>query len=535
MAVIFYQTSKSYVLGTRELPKDSLVIGVAEEVITISYTGSLAVAASGGYSDFLDSEGTAYTSLYAFESALEHTESVSKDYVDIVSNTGGTATSLESLPLKPSMKVTITAAQPTWSYISTPYEGFMQKILLVNSTGTDITQAIPNTGGWVATDKKVVTIPANDSVEIEVWYTNSTYRVKCSGQLPTGFITEWTVSGDATARTITLPLVTNYSYNFIANWGDGTASTITASDSASRIHEYAANGVYRVEITGTCEAWSFNNAGDKLKVTDIIHWGNSTMFGGFKYFKGGMYGCANLKSFGKGVILASGNGCTTEAFMQAFALCILPKSVPVNLFSQHLLASTYGFYQVFLGNSSLETIPEGLWRLHTAVGLNGFRQAVMNCPKLRLNKYIFFAAGEESTRFLNRYSSFIECFSRSSFTGTQGSAPELWLCDFGESMTLDVAPATDWATGDIITGQTSGATCVIVSKTSALVYRMKQKVGTFTLGEVIGVTGTPAKLADQGAAKPTFSGDSDITDCFNGAGNSATSLDNYASIPARWI
>lgn len=85
-----------------------------------------------------------------------------------------------------------------------------------------------------------------------------------------------------------------------------------------------------------------------------------------------------------------------------------------------------------------------------------------------------------------------------------------------ETVALDVAPATDWAANDIITGQTSGTTCIVVAKLTALTYTVKDRTGLFTLGEVVGVTGTTAKLADQGATKPTFSG-SGYTDWTGGA------------------
>jgi hypothetical protein len=114
-------------------------------------------------------------------------------------------------------------------------------------------------------------------------------------------------------------------------------------------------------------------------------------------------------------------------------------------------------------------------------------------------------------------------------------APDLWTCDFGESITLSTAPATDWAPGDTITGQTSGATALIVSKTSSLVYRIRQYIGTFALGETVGVTGVPAKLAAQDGTHPTFSGGSPTSSlCFGGPGNSVTSLSNYADIPTGW-
>jgi uncharacterized phiE125 gp8 family phage protein len=73
-----------------------------------------------------------------------------------------------------------------------------------------------------------------------------------------------------------------------------------------------------------------------------------------------------------------------------------------------------------------------------------------------------------------------------------------------EILTLDAAPTTDWAAGDIITGQTSGETCVTVSKITALTYYVDSRSGTFTLDEIIGVTGNANKLKDQGAANPTF-------------------------------
>ena len=73
-----------------------------------------------------------------------------------------------------------------------------------------------------------------------------------------------------------------------------------------------------------------------------------------------------------------------------------------------------------------------------------------------------------------------------------------------ELMTCDVAPASAWAVGDLITGQTSTQTCTIVTVITTKTFIVKSRSGAFTLGEIIGVTGTPAKLADQGAAYPTI-------------------------------
>jgi len=78
-----------------------------------------------------------------------------------------------------------------------------------------------------------------------------------------------------------------------------------------------------------------------------------------------------------------------------------------------------------------------------------------------------------------------------------------------EILTLDVAPATEWGPGDLITGQSSGKACRAVEKVTNLTYRVRERTGAFTLGEIVGVTGTAAKLADQGAAHPTITAAAD--------------------------
>lgn len=71
-----------------------------------------------------------------------------------------------------------------------------------------------------------------------------------------------------------------------------------------------------------------------------------------------------------------------------------------------------------------------------------------------------------------------------------------------EILKIDVAPATDWAAADLLTGQTSTKTCIVVAKLTNYTYSIKSRTGAFTLDETIGVTGTAAKLANQGAAFP---------------------------------
>jgi hypothetical protein len=60
-----------------------------------------------------------------------------------------------------------------------------------------------------------------------------------------------------------------------------------------------------------------------------------------------------------------------------------------------------------------------------------FYQTFYNCRKLTLNDQIF-GPDLTTTRFLNQSVNFQECFRlNSSFTGTQGTAPELWTAAYG--------------------------------------------------------------------------------------------------------
>lgn len=74
-----------------------------------------------------------------------------------------------------------------------------------------------------------------------------------------------------------------------------------------------------------------------------------------------------------------------------------------------------------------------------------------------------------------------------------------------ELLTLDVAPGgAGWAAGETITGNTSGKTSIIVEVLTTTTYRIKNRDGAYTLGEVL-TNGTAT--ADQGAANPVASGD----------------------------
>ena len=316
------------------------------------------------------------------------------------------------------------------------------------------------------------------------------------------------------------------------DWGDGTVLKYTTTGIKSRT--YALAGTYRVRVSGSMTAGNirqdatgtYANA-PKVRATSVIKG-----ITGIANFRETLRGCTNLTAVPVDTF-RNYPAIAVSGFYATFQSCTGLTALPTDLFRYNTALSGEGFISTFYGCAGLTALPTDLFRYNTAVSTQGFYETFYGCTKLQLNSWIFFATGEEGTRFLNRVSNLEGCFRlAAAFTGTQGTAPTLWDADYGSVMTIDVAPVTDWAATDIITGQTSGATCVIISKVTSTTYRVFKNRGVFTLGEIIGVTGNADKLADQGAAHPTFTLIPVKANCFTG--HDAASLTNYGDIPADW-
>lgn len=268
-----------------------------------------------------------------------------------------------------------------------------------------------------------------------------------------GFITRWTVAGGGAANTITLPLYNSGVFNCNINWGDGTPdSTVTAFNDLDRIHTYILDGTYDVTITGECPGWAFAYAGDRLKIVAVVNWGTAGDFGGFQWLTEGFSGCTNLTSLGTGKIqskIALTNlyrtfrycGLTTipsglldnciylasVGLVETFADCVSLTAIPADLFKYCVLVDSV--QSIFNNCSILSTVPANTFRYNTAIISYGY--CFYGCVKLAFNKNIFYADGEQGTKFLNKSVNFYQCFNRASFIGVQGTAPDLWNCSFG--------------------------------------------------------------------------------------------------------
>ena len=110
-----------------------------------------------------------------------------------------------------------------------------------------------------------------------------------------GFVTTWLIAdGD---KSITLPLRSGFTYDMTVDWGDESSSEVTAYDDADRIHNYTTAGTKTVTITGTCQAWYFNNGGDKLKFRTVETWGDVGFTG--LGLENAFRGCTAATDFGE--------------------------------------------------------------------------------------------------------------------------------------------------------------------------------------------------------------------------------------------
>ncbi|MFD1062006.1 BspA family leucine-rich repeat surface protein [Winogradskyella litorisediminis] len=83
----------------------------------------------------------------------------------------------------------------------------------------------------------------------------------------------------------TNPAFTNY--NYTVDWGDGNIDTNVTGNIT---HTYAAVGTYNVSISGVFPAIYFNDEGDRLKIEEILSWGNIQWLS----MENAFYGCENL-------------------------------------------------------------------------------------------------------------------------------------------------------------------------------------------------------------------------------------------------
>jgi hypothetical protein len=264
-------------------------------------------------------------------------------------------------------------------------------------------------------------------------------------EIPNDFIsglTSLTTLTDAFNGCVTL---TKIGSNAFKNLPNLTAiNTVFSSCPITIIGDSAFEKCSKLTTTFFTFANSLTTIGDNaFKDCSGVTTGFASKFGNF----------SNLASIGANIF----SGCTAvTSFASTFQSCTSLTGITSNIFDTNI--NVTAFQSTFYGCTSLTTIPDGLFKYNT-LSIN-FSNTFYNCPKLQVNPWTFYLSDEESTRFNGKTVNFSSCFQRTTFTGVQGTAPDLWNCT--------------------------------------------------------GLTSTK-------------------TNCFDGNGNSVTSLSNYNDIPIAWL
>ena len=86
---------------------------------------------------------------------------------------------------------------------------------------------------------------------------------------------------------VEIPTNPNFTYNYTVDWGDGDIDTNVTGNIT---HTYTSAGSYTINISGTFPQIYFNNTGDRLKIEEILSWGNIQWLS----MENAFWGCRNL-------------------------------------------------------------------------------------------------------------------------------------------------------------------------------------------------------------------------------------------------
>jgi hypothetical protein len=246
-------------------------------------------------------------------------------------------------------------------------------------------------------------------------------------------------------------------YDCEVDWGDGNISYITSYNDINRIHTYAEEGTYWIEIKGSFTAWSMDSLSqlDKNKLRKVILW-SGKLFNGFNYLENAFSNCSNFTDIGDSPIKPYNyTGCLS---FNNFCSYTKVKSIKYSLFDEHLNATSFEycfsnnsnlisvcknifrrnikaitFEGAFSNNNKLETLPNNIFINNRKV--NNFSYLFLNTTRFIISPYIFYNQDEESTRF-NEVTdmNFSYLIARGSYNNyKKGIAPNLWNCTyFGE-------------------------------------------------------------------------------------------------------
>jgi hypothetical protein len=148
--------------------------------------------------------------------------------------------------------------------------------------------------------------------------------IKGGGATPPPVLTDFRMivktdnAGTSGSNQFTLPTASE-TYNYTVDWGDGVIENITVS--TAQTHTYPSAGIYTISITGTFPRISFNNGGDRLKVLEVVNFGEV----GWARLDLAFFGCANMKINP----FATGLFTSITTMQRAFLNCTVNNFFPI--------------------------------------------------------------------------------------------------------------------------------------------------------------------------------------------------------------
>ena len=131
-----------------------------------------------------------------------------------------------------------------------------------------------------------------------------------------------TVTTTTANETFTIPCQNVGTFAAVIEWGDGSASTVTAYNDANLTHTFATAGDHLIRISGSFPNIYFNNGGDKLKVKSVDNLG----IVGWTKLNNAFRGCSNMTSFTAGTTDTSSVTDMSSMFRSCSSLTALDLS-----------------------------------------------------------------------------------------------------------------------------------------------------------------------------------------------------------------
>ena len=179
--------------------------------------------------------------------------------------------------------------------------------------------------------------------------------------------TENVSTGSSADNEITIPVNPLFTtYDYTVDWGDGAVETNFVGDAN---HIYAASGEYTIKISGDFPAIYFNDSGDRLKIVEILGWGNIQ----WQTMENAFFGCANLNFDA----IDSPDLSQVTSLKNTFRSCSLFNGI-VNDWNVSTITNMSGLF----ANASTFNRPVDLWNTSNVTDMSEtfFRARLFNEP-----------------------------------------------------------------------------------------------------------------------------------------------------------